>query len=481
MASIASVSRFSITSRTKNSEGGGRINIEAGKGDKLEKVGAPFGTVIRVSDLFYNVPARLKFLKKDTTEKRHIEAFVSRYALAYPSIRFQLTQDERVSFQTSGNGNKREILASLYNNEIARDMLHVDSELEEISIKGFISPTNYTRSNRKSITFFVNGRWVQDISLTSAVVQAYRTMLMVGRFPIAVLFLKLPPNLVDVNIHPAKSEVRFINQSEIFRAVQGAVKRALLAYTPVPPIGNQLRWSSFADKDNSIPNNINQSSINDPFSDTADDKRKVILNNPQNNLPGSNIPLLRLVGQVGAAFIVAEGPDGLYLVDQHAAHERILFEKFMSYDNKEIPSQTLLEPVTVSVSSEENILLEEQLSVMSKLGFKIESFGPNTYIIRAMPSMLIGSDPKAALRVVIEDFEENESPLQDQVEAKIIARVCKRSAVKAGKILSTDEQKALLSDLEACSSPRTCPHGRPTMIHLSIDILDRQFGRKGAR
>ena len=167
--------------------------------------------------------------------------------------------------------------------------------------------------------------------------------------------------------------------------------------------------------------------------------------------------------------------------DQHAAHERILFERFLSQTDSEIPSQNLLEPVIVELSPESATLLEEQLPIMGKLGFQIESFGPNSYKIRAMPALLLGSDPESALRVVVEDFEEDETPLKEEIESRLIARVCKRAAVKAGQILSVDEQRALLADLEACQSPRTCPHGRPTMIHLSIDLLERQFGRKGAR
>ena len=482
LASIASVSRYSITSRTKNSLEGGRVIVEGGTGGKLEDIGTTVGTLIRVEDLFYNVPARLKFLKKDPTEKRQIDAFVTRYAMAYPEIRFRLTQDNKITFQTSGNGDKREILSSLYNPEIAKQMLVVDSGFDQISIKGFISPTNLTRSNRQAITFFVNGRWVQDTALTSALIQAYRTMLMVGRYPMAVIFLEVPPELVDVNIHPAKSEVRFMDQGAIFRGVQGAVKRALLAFTPVPELQNQLRWSSMAETINS---EFDQG-IKPPPIGTLDDDSAKSVDGPidkgdQNPLPVEGVPLLRQIGQVGASFIVAEGPDGLYLVDQHAAHERILFEKFMKMQKDKIPSQALLDPITITLSAEESNLLEDNLPVMGKLGFVIESFGPKTFRILSMPSLLIGSDPERALRVVIEDFEEDEKPFHDQIEAKIIARVCKRSAVKAGKILSTDEQKALLLDLEACSSPRTCPHGRPTMIHLSINLLERQFGRKGAR
>jgi DNA mismatch repair protein MutL len=198
-------------------------------------------------------------------------------------------------------------------------------------------------------------------------------------------------------------------------------------------------------------------------------------------LPASGVPLLRLIGQIGTAYLVAEGPDGLYLVDQHAAHERILFERFMAQRGTKIPSQALLDPVSLELDASSSRLLEEQLETMTSLGFEIESFGPNMFRVRSLPALLTGVDPAAAVRVVIEDFEEDETPLQNEIEAKIIGRVCKRAAVKAGQVLSADEQKALLRDLEACQSPRTCPHGRPTMIHLSIDLLERQFGRTGAR
>ena len=187
------------------------------------------------------------------------------------------------------------------------------------------------------------------------------------------------------------------------------------------------------------------------------------------------------MGQVGSAFLVAEGPDGLYLVDQHAAHERVLFERYMSQRKKEISAQVLLQPVTIELSPENSRLMEEKLPLFLDLGFEVETFGPNAFQIRRMPSLLIGSDPESAVRVVIEEFEEDETPLESEIEARMIARICKRAAVKAGQVLSLEEQKALLRDLEACQSPRTCPHGRPTMIHLSIDLLERQFGRKGAR
>jgi DNA mismatch repair protein MutL len=194
------------------------------------------------------------------------------------------------------------------------------------------------------------------------------------------------------------------------------------------------------------------------------------------------IPLLRLIGQIGATYLVAEGPDGLYLIDQHAAHERVLFEKLMAQrETKNIPSQALLTPTVVTMPPQSANLLISQLSVLQRFGFDVEEFGPSTFQVRAMPVLFLGSDATAALRALVEDFEEDETPLQNEIEAKLAARVCKRMAVKAGQVLSGEEQRALLANLEACDAPRTCPHGRPTMIHLSVDMLERQFGRRGAR
>jgi DNA mismatch repair protein MutL len=201
----------------------------------------------------------------------------------------------------------------------------------------------------------------------------------------------------------------------------------------------------------------------------------------QANLPSTNLPLLRLIGQVGATYIVAEGPDGLYLIDQHAAHERILFEKFIHTQPGSVPSQTLLEPIVFQMAPHSAALLTDQMLFLSRLGFQLEQFGPGTFRLRSIPVFLVGSDPVMAVRSVVENFEEDETPLQDEIEARLIARICKRAAVKAGHVLSVEEQNTLLSDLESCQSPRTCPHGRPTMIHLSVDLLERQFGRRGSR
>jgi DNA mismatch repair protein MutL len=487
LASIGSVSRLTLTSRPETAEMGARLRVEGGRPQKVEPVGAPAGTVVRVENLFYNVPARRKFLKHETTERRQIDALVTRYALAYPTIRFHLHQEGRAALQTSGNGNRREVLASLYGVDIARQMLEVLAEERGLSVTGFISPTSLTRSNRREITFFVNGRPVQDASLISALLKGYHTLLMVGRYPLGVVFVEMPPESVDVNVHPTKAEVRFRQPDQVFTGVQGAIRRALLAHTPIPGIETQLHWEANPDwestgSDQPAPWEVEAETDQEETLQPAPlDGQNPAGEAAQPGLPSQRVPLLRLVGQVASTFLVAEGPDGLYLVDQHAAHERVLFERFMAQRSTGIPAQALLQPVTVDLPPSSARLLAEQLPILSQLGFEVENFGPHTFFVRAIPDLLAGSDPAAALRSLVEDFEEDETPLQAEIEARIIARVCKRAAVKGGQSLSTEEQRALLSDLEACTSPRTCPHGRPTMIHLSVDLLERQFGRKGAR
>ncbi len=490
LASIGSVARLTLTSRTEDDDVATRMLVEGGISTAPQQVGAPRGTVVRVENLFYNVPARLKFLKKDVTERRRIDALLTRYALAYPDVRFKLIQNGQAKLQTSGNGDRRAILATLYGVDVAKQLLEVNATEDNIRLTGFISPTSLTRSNRREITFFINGRWVQDIALSTALIQAYHTLLMVGRYPLAAVFLDLEPAAVDVNVHPTKAEVRFQDPQRMFSFVQRSVRKAILAYTPVPKMGItppalwterpsaqsgiDPAWKFSQDAGNQVLGNQETGSTPDfqiPNTQSADSE-----------LPSIKMPLLRLVGQIGSVYIIAEGPDGLYLIDQHAAHERVLFERLMAQrEANTISSQKLLQAEVVQLPPAQATLLEDQLAVLQKFGFEIENFGPNAFQVRAIPTLFTGADPAAALRVLVEDFEGDETPLQEKIEERIAARVCKRMAVKGGQTLSSAEQESLLRDLENCESPRTCPHGRPTMIHLSVDMLERQFGRTGAR
>jgi len=505
LASIGSVSRLTITTCQPGAKMGARLVVDGGKALPVESTGAATGTVVKVENLFFNVPARLKFLKQDATERQQITALVTRYALAYPAVRFRLMVEGTQTLQTNGSGDRREVLASLYGLDTARQMLEVIAEEEGISLCGFISPLSITRSNRREITFFINGRWVQDMPLAAALIQAYHTLIMVGRYPLAILFITLAPEEVDVNVHPAKAEVRFRQPDRVFSAVQRSVRRALLAYAPIPHLEQGRSWWSSSQPPGRESDPAWQMAGEQPVAGATPAATQPAQQDPtvtqaglpatlsgspatlsgspatQTGLPG-RLPLLRLVGQVGAAYLVAEGPDGLYLIDQHAAHERVLFEQLMGqHDANQVVSQALLQPVTLELKPESASLLAENLPLLNHFGFIVEAFGQSAYLIRSVPALMANIDPRAALQALVEDFEEDEEPLKNEMEARLIARICKRAAVKAGKVLSTAEQTALVEGLETCRSPRTCPHGRPTMIHLSADLLERQFGRRGAR
>ena len=508
LSSIAAVSRLTIVSRSGGSQTGTRLVMEGGRNSSREMVGAPEGTVIAVENLFFNVPARLKFLKSITTEKRLIDEFVTRYALAYPQVRFRLTHDNRISFQTTGNGNVQDVLLAIYGPDTARELLEIDAlEAEDyearkeadgegaIRVSGFVGPPSLHWANRSRITLFVNGRWIKDKSLTYAVIQAYHTLLPVGRYPMGILFIKMPPNEVDVNVHPAKTEVRFRRSNAVFGAVQRAVRGTLIAQSPIRGMG---AWAVTSDNSSSAPGwegALDQHAFErrDPGAqgalrldwsrrfmpaeqvesgESTDDKPEAPL------LQNEQLPIMRVIGQVGAAYIITEGPDGLYLIDQHAAHERILYEQFMAqWEQNGVVSQGLVTGTAVHFPPSQAAMLEEKLDVLAAIGFKVESFGPNAFMVRSVPAVVSNLDPAKALTAVIEDLERGDEPLQRKIEARIVLRVCKSAAIKAGQTLSQSEMEALVQQLERCQNPHSCPHGRPTLIHLSVAQLARQFGR----
>jgi DNA mismatch repair protein MutL len=484
LASIASVSRFMLTSRKSDSEAGAKVTVDGGQTGKVEKTGVPVGTVVRVEDLFFNVPARLKFLKSDATERGRISALVTRYALAYPDVRFKLLLNGKPSLQTSGNSDHREVLTHLMGLDVAREMLAIQLKDLDIQIMGFISPITVTRGTRRELTFFVNGRWVQDTALSAAVLKAYQQYLPVGRYPLAVIFLTIDPQDVDVNVHPAKSEVRFRQSAPVFNAVQRAVRRGLLAYMPAP-VSPQSTWQTGRGSGSA------QRELDPAWGMAADAKveTETVQQSPQfrsddsqlpsqPELPADDLPLLRLVGQVGATYLVAEGPDGLYLIDQYTAHHRVLYEALLAKGTRRAEAQSLLEPVVLQLSAQSASMVESNLGIFGEFGFKLEGFGPNTFRLYAVPAFLTGKDPLVFMQGLSEELDKNDKDATINIKKKLAAKVSRQAAIKGGQVLSREEQQALLNNLVTCQSPRSSPDGRPTMIHLSVDLLDRQFGRR---
>ena len=478
LASIAAVSRFMIESRSENEEIGFNSVIEGGEKTEKKPIGRSVGTLIRVEDLFFNVPARLKFLKKDITERRLISLIVSRYALFSAGIRVSLVQEGKKVLATNGNNNRREVLSQIYDFETAKSLLEVNYSDEYLQLEGYTSPLNITRSTRKEIFFFINGRLINDPVLSSAITRGYYGLLMVGRFPITNMFINISPTEVDINVHPTKAEIRLKNSNRVFTAIQRIIRKTMAAYAPYAAIPPRIwKTSELAKKVGQLEININRSVDSTQEMQLSEQPKSVHLD-PQKVY---GLPLLRLIGQLGLTYIAAEGPDGLYLIDQHAAHERILFEKIVNQDGDENISQFLLEPIAITLPATEFERLEQQLDLLVGIGFQLEPFGPGAYKITAVPQVLSFMNPKKALMSAISNDQNSPKELVDtENREKMITRICKRLAIKGGQALSTQEQKQLIRDLENCMNPRTCPHGRPTMIHISVDVLERQFGRRGS-
>jgi len=478
LASIAAISRFTIESRAVNKETGFSTVVEGGGKIGKKPVGRSVGTLIKVEDLFFNVPARLKFLKKDITERRLINLIVSRYALFYSGIRFSLVQEGKKILATNGKNNRREILSQIYDLNTAKSLLEINYSDEYLQIKGYTSPLNISRSTRKEIFFFINGRLVRDPVLSSAITRAYHGLLMVGRFPITNLFINISPTEVDVNVHPTKAEVRLRNSNKVFTTIQRIIRKTIAAYAPYAAVSPNIWKTPEFTKD--------KGNIKIGFNGSVDTIQEAQLDGQLKSVPWdpskvSGLPLLRSIGQLGLTYIIAEGPDGLYLIDQHAAHERILFEKISNQAVGEKISQFLLEPVPVTFPVSQFERLEQQLDLLIGIGFQLESFGPGTYKIMAVPQILSSMDPKEALLIAISDDQNSPKKLVDEGNReKMITRICKRLSIKGGQVLSVQEQEQLIRDLENCVNPRTCPHGRPTMIHISVGVLERQFGRRGS-
>jgi DNA mismatch repair protein MutL len=471
LASIAAVSHVTMVTRVAAEEAGTLIRLQGGEMVDRRPSGRPPGTTVTVEHLFFNVPARRKFLRTDLTERRHVSAWVTRYALACPHLRLALLDEGRETFRSPGTGSLRDVLVGIHGPDVGGELLEVFPEAGlgyAVRVAGYVSPPSIHRGSRGGIELFVNGRWVHDTRLTYAVSQAYHTFLPSGRYPLAVVNIEMPPEEVDVNVHPTKVEVRFRDGDAVFRAVQRAVRRTVVGAAPVPSSGVGADRSIWPE---------DRPRAWGPGSDRSADRPLV---QPALELEGrpGGIPPLRLMGQVGATYIVAEGPDGMYLIDQHAAHERVLYERLMATGDQAVPSQRLLEPATVELPPESAALVEENLAALERLGLGVEPFGGTVFLVRSLPAMLAHARPSEVLVDVAESLQDVRSRVDEEVEQAIVRGICKRAAVRAGQVLTREEMEELIHGLEGCESPRTCPHGRPTMIRLTTDQLAREFGRQ---
>lgn len=542
--SIGAISQVTVTSRHVSQPYAVSVRNVGGVLQPPMRAGAPVGTTVNVEHIFFNVPARQKFLRAAATESGQIAAIVQRYALAYPERRFSFVNDGRLVFQSTGSGDLLDVLIMIYGRENARQMvsltgttrrntagldnlaLDVDfggassarpdasSERADVRVTGYVSLPGLTRANRSAIDLFVNRRYVEDRSLTHAVVQAYHTLLPVGRYPLAAIFVEIDPAQVDVNVHPQKTQVRFVEERRVFAAVQKAVRRTIISAAPIPDVGVDeagrlvrpegesgvlpAGWATRRDvilgagaqpqldlvTPPAQPSQQLPSFLPDAEPPSAPDTPPRYAESPRTAAPlvGSTprLPPLRVVGQVGAMYVIAEGPEGLFLIDQHAAHERILYEQYMlqrASGASGVARQHLLEPLTLHVGARLTGQVAAHLEALQHIGFDIEAFGGDAFLVRAVPAVLAGEDPQRVLEEIVATLGDRRNLVGEGMEAQLVKMVCKRAAIKAGQLLSDIEMQELVRQLELCQSPRTCPHGRPTMIQLSANELEKAFGR----
>ena len=484
LPSIAAVAAVSLVTKAAHEESGTRIDVVEGETTRREPHGASTGTSVSVRHLFRNFPPRRKFLRSTATETSRVRTLVTHYALAYPEVRFRLSVDRSQSFVTTGSGDLREVVASVYGLDVAQAMLEISAESADDprdghAVTGMTSPPSLDRANRGRISFFVNRRWVQSRLLGYSLEQAYHGFLRERRHPLAVVNLTLPHEDVDVNVHPAKTEVRFRREGQVFAALQQAVRRTLTAHSPVPEVSRidaaQARHGGESRKRAFWPVEPFAAATSGDTAGSPEPGPARAATGPL--LPKKALPALRVLGQVQATYIAAEGPDGIYLIDQHAAHERVVFENVRARVTSSAPEvQSLLEPATVELDAEQAELLVTRQELISGLGFEVEPFGSLTYLVRAVPGLLADRDPAQALPDVLDSMAEG-GGFESWEERGAYSIAC-HTAIRAGKTLSHQEMTELTRQLERCEQPNTCPHGRPTMIHLSSGQLEREFGRR---
>ena len=478
LPSIGAVSRMEVFSRPRAAESGNRLRVDGGKKDGVSPAAAAVGTTIEINEIFFNTPARRKFLKSPATELSHICDAVNRMALAHPQVHFRLQHDGRTVADYVTVSDSKDRLYQVFGPEIAKGLAPFQWCHGDLTVHGNLSSAPTSFPNARYLYTFVNGRYVRDKVLTHAVLQGYETLLMKGQYPAVVLFLELPFEEVDVNVHPAKFEVRFRRQSEIHEAVSRAVRGALKVEARMPSTRlDMISAGSFT--------GVHESSL--PYlthgfarAETSPLREEVfVLPTRAEEARQGFYSSLNVLGQILGCYLVCVSSRGLVLLDQHAAHERVAFEKLRhQLDRGKVELQNLLIPQTVELSAGEMMLLEQRLEVLERFGFCLEPFGPGAYAIKAVPALLPEGDyTQLVLEMVAELAEVDTSArLRQHLEDRLATIAC-HSVIRANRKLELNEIYALLVDLDQIEFATQCPHGRPVLIEFSRDELERMFKR----
>ncbi|MEM7698034.1 MAG: DNA mismatch repair endonuclease MutL [Verrucomicrobiota bacterium] len=513
--SIASVSKFRLATREPDALSGTEILINAGKVVSVKDCGDPPGTTIEARSLFYNLPARRKFLRTENTEFSHIEQTVKTQAIAHEKIRFTLVRDDRVAFQLPAANDLRERIGGLAGHELAGKLLEIEPhEYRGVTVRGYIGPPGMGRSDRKQQLSFLNGRPVEASIITRALREGYHTALMKGQYPVTFIFLELDPSAVDVNVHPAKREVRFHDGFAVRDAIQQAVSKTLRERmtrpvsgvgttglsTPGPMPRSNAGLPPALVQEEFSPGSADQVSTESPKLFTEVEREKYesapafptsptgppaphSLEQDNHQRADSGIrdaESYRIIGVLGQLYVLLESDEGLVLMDQHGAHERVLFEQLQRrLEEQGLPSQRLLAPIMVELPPRDLDLVTQNLEQLDRFGFSAEPFGGGTLKIDAVPSFLKSNQPEQFFSVILEELRTaSGSASSFRLGEDLIATTVCRAAVKANDRLREPELARLLKDLLACEMPYCCPHGRPTLIQMSYGELEKKFGRQ---
>lgn len=491
--SIAAVSRFTLTSRERGTLSGTQIEIAGGKIISVSDVGAAEGTVVEVRNLFFNLPARRKFLRSIPTETAHIEHIVTLCALAHSQVAFRLVVDGREVFNLAPTKDLLGRLREFHGARLAEELLAVDLTRGEVRVTGFIGKPGVSRADRRQQHLFVNQRPVESKGINYALLEGYHTALMRGKFPVTFLFLDIDPEVVDVNIHPAKREVRFRDEFAVRQCVIDAVRAALepevAGLRPVQSEGwPQADPHALIGKPGASPSappplvlrTIIDSASQSPQQPTMPLPLEGEVSTEPSNQVRTEEGLWRILGVIGQLYVLVESPEGLVLMDQHAAHERVLFEKMLrELETDSAPAQQLLLPLTLEVDARDAVFLHANQKTLHKLGIGVSEFGEKTFLIDALPPYFPTANLAQTFRNIIDELRQTGEEVHARrlSEDRIATTVC-RHAVKAHDPLRGEELRALLQQLHQCELPYTCPHGRPTMIQMSYAELEKKFGRK---
>ena len=558
LASIAAVASVTLLSRPRTAGTGAQLTVNEGVADTVRPAGAAVGTTITVRDLFASLPARLKFLKTRSTETGHALRIVEQYALAYPEVQFTVQSEGRQVFSTPGDGRLTSVLIAVYGLGVAQQMVPLlgtdeapdrsrhspeepgGSESERPVVSGYVSRPSCYKATRNYLSFFVNRRWIQSRTLTYAVEEAYHSLLLTGRHPIAVLQICLDPALLDANVHPAKTEVKFLHERRVYAAVQRAVRDAVIETAETPEVsrrvfglpswdpvgergaqhvdqqayqeagghahqdthqavadaggrtdaaGQAALWvaSSTAGASTAVPDDASGQAWPAAVARADDgDARPAGFRVPgvaaDEPVGGRKLPVMRVLGQVSQSYIITEGPDGVYMVDQHAAHERVLLERMIAeWRSRAVSSQLLLQPLPLELSAAEREVVEDHLAALRGIGFEIEPFGEPAVLVRAVPAALAAQARPQPLRELVLELAGADAEAASHGETweeHALANVACKAAIKAGQSLSPEEQRELIRQLESAGAHQSCCHGRPTMVHLSLSALEREFDRR---